>query len=95
MAGIGHGVIRRFQLNLLVGADREVDGNMERVGIVFLVGDFGNHAEPFAVDVDEATGEAFGRGGEQGEVQLVFLCGFIKTLADVTDDFQTEFLRFR
>ena len=93
MAGVGQAVIGGLQVDLLIGRDGEVDRDVEAVGVVFAVGDAGDDAVLLAVDAHEAAGEALGGGGQEGEVQLIFLGLAVHEVAHEADDVDAQALR--
>lgn len=92
MAAVCQGVIRSLLLYLLVGRDREVDRDMEGVGVVGAVGDAGDGAVLLAVDADEAAGKSLGGRGDEREVHAVLLRRLVGALAHEADYFETEVL---
>ena len=92
VAGIGQGVVGRFPLDLIKGADVVIDRYMEAVGVVIPVGDALDLAEDLLVDADEAAGQALRRSGQQGEVEAGGLGLLVAALAHMADDLQAQLL---
>ena len=53
VSAVGQSVVRCLQPDLFKGVDLEIDRDMERIGVVFAVGDAGNGTKAFAVDLDK------------------------------------------
>ena len=94
VAAVGHGVVGGFAANLFKRRNRIIYRHMERVCIVFAVGDARNHAVPCAVDAHEASGKTFRGGCNQREVEVILRGGLVHALAHVRDDAQAQFLGF-
>ena len=91
VAGVAEFMVGGFDFDFLEGGDWVIDRDVEGVGVVFAVVDVLDFAEFFAVFLREATSEAFGRGGKEGEVQGVLLAVFVAAFAHVGDDVEAEF----
>ena len=94
MPGIGHGMIRRFDVDLAKSPDGEIDGNMEGVGIILPVRHAGNGAVAGAIQLDEAPGKPLRGRGDEREIkprQTGFLIG---APTHMPDNLQPQFLRF-
>ena len=70
VAAVGQRVVRSFQPDFFEGVDVEVDRDVERIGIILAVGDAGDGAEAFAVDLDKPSGQPLGGGGDEREVEV-------------------------
>ena len=66
---------------------------MEGVGIIFTVGHAGNHAETLLIQTDEASGQPFGRRGDNREIQPGFPHLLIRPVADMPDNALAQLLR--
>ena len=92
VAAVGQRVVRRFQPDLLKGVDVEVDRDVERIGIILAVGDAGDGAEAFAVDLDKPSGQPLGGGGDEREIEVALFALGVHPGAHVADDLQAEVL---
>ena len=94
MATVGEGMIGGLQLNFAEGADGIVDGDVEGVGVVFAIGDFGDGTKALAIHPNESSGKSFGRCGDEREVEAGFGGATVGIVAHMADDFEAEALRF-
>ena len=92
VAGVGQLVVGRLELDLAEGGDREVDRDVERVGVVLAVRDPRDHAVALAVHLDKAAGQALGRGGQERVVEVGLLALGVQARAHVADDVQAQVL---
>ena len=83
-------MIGRFDIDLAEHGNRIVDRDVEGIGVVIPIGDALDLAVALLVDADEAAREAFRRRGDDGEVEVVLLGGFLGLLVDLADDLQAE-----
>ena len=93
VAGVLVLVVRALDLRLVLRGALVVHGDVAGVRVVVLVRDAREDAEGLLVTLGELAGEAFRRGGEEGEVVLVGLGKAVDLLRHVGDDPQTQLLR--
>ena len=94
VTAVGKRVIRRFAANLLKRANREIHRNMERVGVLLTVGHAFDQAIPLAVNLHKPSGQTFGRGRNEREVEVIFLRCLVHAVPHVLDDLKAQVLCF-
>lgn len=93
VARVLEGVIRRLDADFIDGADWIVDRHMARVRHVVAVGDAFDDAILFTVRALELTGGRLRGRCKAAPVHVLALHVVIHALAQVADDFKTQFLR--
>jgi len=83
-----------FEIDLFKGIDLAEYVEVERVGVITLVGHFGNLAITFLIELAEAVAQRFARRGIQRKTKARFTRPAFGDIAHAGDDTMQEFLTF-